>query len=467
VAPTKYGAEIDQKKTNMIYRSYITCIIGILSLLLVASCTAQLPFLAPPTGIATVQSEASAAVEASATSTLSGETAEPKAAETTTPESELPAHLTLWTVKSVSPDAEGDAGEVFGNGLTAFENTYPDVQILVVLKNDTGKGSVSDYLRTASQAAPHVLPDLVVLNMVDLAQVARTGAIVPLDGLLSPSLIDDLLPGARAAGIVDGQLMGVPFEMDVEHLIYNTNKVTSTPIDWTDVISANSTYVFPAKGTNGLVNDAFLIQYLALGGRLQDDEGRPFLDEQALRAALEYYRQGVEESVIPPEILTIGSTDEIWPEYVAAQVGMAHASGHRFLSDKSVLHNTDFTSIPTHDGAPLTISHGRALAIVTHDPDRQATASGLIEWLMEPDNNVAWSRATLYLPTRYAAFNLIVDEDPYWSFLQYQLEIAVPSPSFSEYNQIGRVLQQAVIEVIGEEATPEEAAAAAVDAISP
>lgn len=450
----------------MISRSYITYFIVILLLLLVAGCTSQLPVLAPPTIVATIESEASATKAVSATSTASGETTK-LVDEPMTPEPELPVQLTLWTVEAVSAQAEGDAGVVFDNSLTAFENNYPDIRITVVLKNDSGKGSVSDYLRTTSQAAPHVLPDLVVLNMVDLAQAARTGVVVPLDGLLSSSLIDDLLPGANAAGMVDGQLMGVPFEMDVEHLIYNTNKVTSTPIAWTDVISANTTYVFPAKGTNGLVNDAFLIQYLALGGRLQDDEGQPFLDEQALRAALEYYYLGIEEEVIPPKILTIGSPDEIWPDYVAAQVGMAHTSGHRFLSNKNVLRSTDFASIPTHDGTPLTIGHGRVLAIATHNPDRQATAARLIEWLLEPDNNVAWSRATLYLPTRYAAFNLMGDEDLYWSFLQDQLEIAVPSPSFPEYDQIGRVLQQAVIEVLSEEASPEEAAAAAVDAISP
>jgi ABC-type glycerol-3-phosphate transport system substrate-binding protein len=255
--------------------------------------------------------------------------------------------------------------------------------------------------------------------------------------------------------------------MDVEHLIYNTNKVTLTPIVWTDVISSNTTYVFPAKGRNGLVNDAFLIQYLALGGRLQDDEGRPFLDEQALRSALEYYRQGVEKGVIPPEVLTIGVTEEIWPNYVSAQVGMAHANGHRFLSDKDVLRTTEFAPVPTHDGTPLTIGRGRALAIVTRAPERQAMALHLIEWLMAPDNNVAWSQATAYLPTRYTAFNLIGDNDPYWSFLQNQLEVAVPSPAFPEYDQIGRVLQQAVIEVLSEEATPDEAAAAAVDAITP
>jgi maltose-binding protein MalE len=47
------------------------------------------------------------------------------------------------------------------------------------------------------------------------------------------------------------------------------------------------------------------------------------------------------------------------------------------------------------------------------------------------------------------------------------LEVAVPPPSFPEYDQLGRVLQQAVIEVLSEEATPEEAADAALDAITP
>ena len=452
----------------MINRRHITYVAGLLSLMLAGGCSApQLPVLFSPTVVPTATPEASLTPEISATPSQSVATSEAQPEEVSTPESQLPMQLTLWTVKAVSPQAEDDPGEVFGEGLEAFENTFPDVQVSVVLKNDSGKGSVPDYLRTSSQAAPSVLPDLVVLDMGDLAQLARTGLVIPLDELASPSLIDDLLPGARAAGTVDGQLMGIPFEMDVEHLIYNTNKLVTTPIVWTDVISANTSYVFPARGRNGLVNDAFLIQYLALGGRLQDDEGRPILDEQALRAALEYYRRGVEEGVIPPEVLTISTPDEIWPDYVAAQVGMAHANGRRFLSDKSVLRTTDFANIPTQNGTPLTIGRGRALAIVTHDPERQAMASQLIEWLMAPDNNVAWSQATSYLPTRYAAFNVIGDEDPYWPFLQYQLEVAVPPPSFPEYDQLGRVLQQAVIEVLSEEATPEEAADAALDAITP
>ncbi|MEJ2554969.1 MAG: extracellular solute-binding protein [Anaerolineae bacterium] len=452
-------------RRHTVSQATITYIVGGLLLLFVVSCTPQLTAIPSPSPTATTEVES--LIDVVGTSPRPPATAEIESEEITTPETPSLTYLTLWTVEAISPQAEGEAGRVFGNGLRAFENTHPDVSISVVLKNESGKGSVLDYLRTASQAAPSVMPDVVVLNTVDLAQAARTGLVVPLDGLVSPLIIDDLLPAARAAGSVDGQLVGIPFEMDVEHLIYNTNKVTSTPIVWTDVISANTNYVFPAKGRNGLVNDAFLIQYLALGGHLQDEEGQPFLDEQALRTILEYYRRGVEVGVISPDILTISTPDDIWPIYISAQVGIAHVNAHRFLSDRSVLRSTQFADIPTQEGNPLTISRGQVLAIVARDPDQQALASRLIEWLMAPDNNAMWNRTRAYIPTRYAVFDELGDSDPYWPFLQHQLEIAVPPPAFPEFDQIGRVLQQAVVEVLSDDATPEEAAAAAVNAVTP
>jgi ABC-type glycerol-3-phosphate transport system substrate-binding protein len=473
--------------SNSIMRISAALIGGLALLLLTVSCTPQI--MAPLTPPAPVATGASATVDVVATSSpsLATVTSSPGEVSSSEPETTVDIvatsspsltvapsseptstiHLTLWTVEDVSPRAEGEAGRVFGNGLYVFEDTYPNVSVSVVLKNASGKGSVLDYLRTASQVAPSVLPDVVVLDTVDLAQAARTGILVPLDDLVSPSLSDDLLPATRAAGMVDGQLVGIPFEMDVEHLIYNTNKVTSTPISWTDVISSDTTYLFPAKGKNGLVNDAFLIQYLALGGRLQDEEGRSVLDEQPLLSVLDYYRRGVQAGVIPPDVLEIGDSADIWPAYISAQVGMAHVNAHLFLNDRGVLRSTQFTYIPTRDDTPLTISRGRALAIVSRDPDQQVMALRLMEWLMVPDNNAAWSQATAHLPTRYAAFNLFGDSDPYWPFLQRQLEIAVPPPAFPGYDQVGRVLQQAVVEVLSDEVSPEEAAAAAIDAVNP
>ena len=443
----------------------ITCTAGLLLLLLSPSCAPPTLVVPELVAVATGETEPSATVDPTPSPAPDATQAHPQ--ETSTPEESFPIQLTMWTIEQISPQAEGEAGNILVKGLKAFEDTHPDVQISVVLKNESGKGSVLDYLRTASQVAPDVLPDLVVLNTVDLTALARAGLVVPLNGRVSSTLAKDLLPGARAAGSVDNQLVGIPFEMDVEHLIYNTNKLVTAPMDWTDVISSNTTYVFPAKGRNGLVNDAFLIQYLALGGRLQDDEGQPFIDKQSLRAVLGYYRQGTEQGVIPPDVLSIATPDDIWPSYVAAEVGMAHVSSHRFLTDREVLRSTQFAAIPTSDGVSLTIGRGHALAVVTRDPTRQSLALSLVEYLMAPDNNVEWNQARAYLPTRYAVFDAIGESDPYWAFLKHQLEVAVPPPSFPEYDQIGRVLQQAVIEVLSGEATPEEATDAAVNTLIP
>lgn len=445
----------------------ITVGLGLAFLLPTVGCASQITQSLYPSATATVKVDTTTDFIATPPPPPPQSTTEATASTDATPDSQAVINLTLWTDETASPRADGDAGRVFENGLGVFEATYPGVAVSVTLKNPTGKGSALDYLRTASQVAPSILPDIVILNTIDLAQAARAGLVVPLDDLVSSNLLNDLLPAARAAGTVDERLVGIPFEMDVEHLVYNTNKVSTTPVKWANILNANTTYAFPAKGLNGLANDAFLIQYLALGGQLQNEAGQPSLDEQVLRTVLSYYHQGIEEGVISPSVLEFGTTDDIWPTYVAAQLGMAHVNSHRFLTDRSVLHSTEFTSIPNRDGKPLTISRGKALAIVTRDPIRQAMAIRLIEWIMAPDINATWNQTAAHIPTRYTAFDLIEGSDPYWSFLRQQLEIAVPPPAFAGYDQIGRVLQQAIAEVLSNEASPEEAAAAAMDVIIP
>ena len=374
--------------------------------------------------------------------------------------------LSLWTVEAISPQAEGEVGPLFADMLRGFERAYPGVSVSVVLKNTSGRGSVLDYLRTASVVAPSVLPDLVVLDTADLAAAARTGVLVPLDGEIAADLVADLLPAARAAGTVHNQLLGIPFQMDVEHLIYNANQVSSVPLTWTDVLSAHTTLLFPAKGRNGLVNDAFTIQYLSLGGRFQDDEGGPLLDEPALRAVLGYYQQAAQAGVLMREAaLQAGDAQDVWSVYVSARAGLAQVTAHRFLTGRQALRNTRFGDIPTRDGHPLTIGRGHLLAVLARDPLQQSLAMRLVEWWLRPDNNSVWNQTTHYLPTRYAAFQLWGNEDPYYPFLQHLLEIAVPAPPAADYDPIARVLQQAVLEVLRGESTPEQAAAAAVDAI--
>jgi multiple sugar transport system substrate-binding protein len=231
------------------------------------------------------------------------------------------------------------------------------------------------------------------------------------------------------------------------------------------VLSDSVAYIFPAGGEGSQVNDAFLLQYLAVGGRLLDEGGNPALDKDALVEVLQFYRDGLEAGAIPSLVLEFADLDDCWVVYVSAQAALSHVSSDKYLADRGVLKNTSFAAIPTRDGNAATLSKGWALAVVTEDSARQAVAAQFIEWLLAPENNANWNRAAGHLPTRQAAFDYLGTEDAYFPFARRQLTHVYARPMNPAYSEIGRVLQRAVQDVLQGETTPQEAADAAIAAV--
>jgi multiple sugar transport system substrate-binding protein len=384
-----------------------------------------------------------------------------------TPTQPTTTTLVLWTTETFAPSADIPGGEVLAQQLAAFETTHPDVTIDILLKKSYGKGGILDFLTTSSEVAPSLLPDVVVIDTSELKTAALTGLVQPLDDLISADLQEDLFPSAIQAGKVGEQLVGLQFEADIEHLAYNLAKVKTSPIVWTDVLTPGVTYIFPAAGKNGSVNNAFLIQYYGAGGQLFDETGQPALDQKTLTEVLSFYRDGAAMDVIPPDVLEYGSTASCWPVYLSAQVALSNVDSASYLHDRGILLSTGFAPIPTRDGKPVTISWGWAWAVVTQDPDRQVIAAALLEWLLNPVNNAAWNQAAGHLPTRRSAFEHLDQEDEYTSFAYQQLESARPNPTAASYEQMSRALQQAVQDVLSGEVTPDEAAATVINAIQP
>ncbi len=373
--------------------------------------------------------------------------------------------LTLWTTEAFFPAEDNDSGQVLAQQWQAFEAAHPNVTIEYILKRPYGKGGILDFLSTSSSAAPTVLPDLVILDTLELDEAAEAGLIQPLDDLVSNELQQDLFPFARRS--FDGQLMGIQFEADVEHLIYNTNKIDSPPLTWSEVLSDQIAYIFPAGGEGGLVNDAFLIQYLSAGGQLLDEEGKPALDEGTLVEVLQFYADGLEAGAIPPSVLDFEDLDDCWVVYVSAQAAMSNISSARYLADRGVLKNTAFAAIPTRDGNVGTLRKGWALAVVTTDSARQAAAAQFIEWLLEPENNAEWNLVAGHLPPRQTAFEHLGTEDKYFTFARQQLANVYPRPVSSAYEKISRALQRAVQDVLEGEISPQEAADAVMAVVEP
>jgi maltose-binding protein MalE len=105
--------------------------------------------------------------------------------------------------------------------------------------------------------------------------------------------------------------------------------------------------------------------------------------------------------------------------------------------------------------------------LVTNDINRQRAALRLIEWFLSTNNNATWNNLNKSIPTRDTAFQQLAGDDPYWAFLTEQLNTAQPQPGFTGYDQVGRIIQQAVEQVIRGEVTPDQATTTAVDALTP
>lgn len=366
--------------------------------------------------------------------------------------------LTLWTTEAFSPTGVITSGRMLAEQLGQFEAAQNNLNVKIVLKKPYGSGGMLSFLRTSRAAAPSVLPDLAILDAAELRQAALQGLTQPMEEVVDPSFYDDLYPFAQKVSLYDGHVVGIPFTASSEHFIYNTNLLTNTPLLWSDVLSSSAKYIFPAGGDGGAVNDAFLVQYFALGGRFSDPDGKPVLDESVVREVLDYYHRGRQAGVFPPSILKFQSPDDCWSVYTSGQAAMSHVSAGRFLSNRKQLKSTTFTPIPTEDGSVVSVAHSWVFILVTNDPARQQMAARLLEWLLEPERNATWNLAAGTMPPSRNAMSILTKSgDNYFVFMEGQLAGARPYPDNPKYPEISHALQKAVEEVLTNTATPEEA----------
>jgi len=373
--------------------------------------------------------------------------------------------LTVWTIPRFAPGDGSPAARTLNAQVEAFTQAYPKYHLDWVVRQPANSGGVIDFLLAAHEAAPAILPDIAVLDTRELGAAIRAGALQPLDGIISETLKADLFPFARNASLNDDQWYAVPFEADIEHLIYDSKKIEVAPLTWTDLFHDGATYAFPAGGENGRANDMLLIQYLALGGRLADSNGLPILEEAPLTTALSFYADGRRNKILPPNLLDFKNTEDVLVAYSSGAVALCNIRSDQYLARRAQLRNPAFATLPTWNGAVATMGRARAFVLVAPDERRLAAAKAFVEWFMEPERSAAWTRAAGRLPTRQAAMNLWGSSDLYFAFVRWQLASAYFLPSLPEFDRTYLALQAAVRDVLTGAATPAEAAKRAVNAV--
>lgn len=372
--------------------------------------------------------------------------------------------LELWLPESLDPYSEKPEAEVLARQLSEFRSAYPELQVVVVVKKERGRGGLLDFMRTAQDAAPGVLPDLVVLDTADLEALTKSDLLQPLDDHIASSAAEQRFSFANAMGEVEGQTMGVVLGVDVQHMAYRRDLFASPPVSWTTVVSAPTTFLFPAGGYERIVNDATLIQYLAAGGTLADEEGEPALNEEPLVQVFDFYSRCVTNTVIAPtDVLTLTHVDQAWEKFKAGEGGMSAVRASRYWTEAD--ETMAPASLPTSDGESFTIARGWALAMVTDDPVRQELAMQLFDWLTDPEQNASWTETAGYLPVTRRSLRRWAISDEEYNVLRNLLEGASPPLAPDVVESIGPPMQESLENLLNGESSPQEAASEAVDRV--
>ena len=438
------------------------------SLFALVACGSSLQDTIPPT------------TPTASTSVLLPSTPSPAPITETIPTESQPLIVTigLWLPEEMDPYQNTPGAKVLAQQLDAFTDRHTEVQVDVVVKKSHGRGGLFDFLRTAWNAAPSVLPDLIVLDAADLESAAAAGLIQPLDAVLPSAALADRFPFAAEMTTINGQTVGFVLGADMPHAAYRRETLETPPLTWQQVLSPPVQFVFPVGGLNREVNDATLIQYLAAGGQMTDAEGNPHLDGDALLSVLQFYHTGMGSLALSPTVtmtvspLPISPTlalntydiDQAWEKFQAGVGDLTIVQARQYWTEAD--DTVAIAPIPTLHGHPFSVvSGGWAIAMVTPDSARQNVALMLLDWLIAPDRNGAWSQAAGYLPGTRSALREWELSSTDRMTLRGLLNAAVLRPPPAAMETVGRVIQEAVVAVLRGRATPEQAVSAALESM--
>jgi ABC-type glycerol-3-phosphate transport system substrate-binding protein len=398
-------------------------------------------------------------------------TATPSAEAVTITDTDEALVLTVWRTDALLA-AENEVGQAaFTEELSEFDESFPNIQVDIRTKRVEGPGGILDYLRTAPPVAPAVMPDVILINRPGLTRALGDELIVPFGQVPGGEALGmGFYPVAEELATVNGTLTGIPYVLTTDHAVYRTTLFTDVVPNQFSVLLEQEAetpipFTFAAGPVTG-VSRTLLTQYLAAGGTLTDEEGNLTLDADPLTDVLTFYAEANELGIINPAVFQYATGDEVWGQYLTGQASLATVPARRYLLERDEVRTTGLTTIPTTTGEPNALIEGLYWAIVTRDPERQAAAVTLVDFLLDPINQGEFTQAAGWLPSQPAAMIVWGSDDPYTAFGGTLLEGGTPLPEPSVRSSAGDALQEALEAVLLNGVLPAQAANAAVATIT-
>ena len=368
-----------------------------------------------------------------------------------------PEKLILWLPPELDPNGETVAATILKDRLDEFAYLN-SIELDVRIKAVSGGGGLLDALRTTHAAAPTSSPDVVALSREHLLQAAQDDVVFWNEGL--KTIISDLdwYNFGRDAGMVQGEVIAVPFKGVPMGLVYQSISQLIPSNEWTDTRLNYGYFGFAADDPRGTF---LLLLYMSLGGQVQNEQGLTFLQEAPLTTALQTMKDGLNTRHFSDVVVTMQHPEQVWEEFSTRRVDTA------FLPVDVVLQAMETTPEapdPAFTSPSMTLTDAWVWALGNQESQRQELAVALIAHLSETQFLAQWSEALKAIPPRPSALGAW-EETSLKPALEKMASGAVLYPPDAIMNNLGPILRNATLLILRDNADVVETAKQAVESV--
>ncbi|ACQ81814.1 extracellular solute-binding protein family 1 [Beutenbergia cavernae DSM 12333] len=361
--------------------------------------------------------------------------------------------------------AMGTEGEALEEFAATFEEANPDATVNVTA---VPWDAAHDKITTA--IAGGQTPDVSMIGTTWMGEMALTGALDP-----TPDIIDSstFFPGGWDSTVVGGTSYGVPWYVETRVLYYRSDLAeragVEAPTDWegltefaTAIQDGGAEWGINLQpGQTGAWQTFMPFAWQAGAEITNDDETEFTFDSPEFVAALEKYQSFFTDGLAPTDLpegsLEPGFVDGTIGSFVSGpwHVGILRDTG----GEEFVTNDLALTPLPA-DAQPASFIGGSNLSVFESSENRDA-AWKFVQWLSEPETQVAWYETVNDLPSVQSAWDdPAIADDPFLGVFGDQLDSAQAPPAVPTWEQITSVIDTELEKLCKTGADPQEVATA-------
>ena len=345
------------------------------------------------------------------------------------PSAEPEGPLTVWVM--------GDSGANF-EALVADSGL--DVEVVAVPWD-----AIDEKLTTAVASGSG--PDILQIGLSKLATFAEAGALLPLDDLIGdyPNLDPANFPAgvSGAATAVGGEMVSVPWTSDTRVLFTRTdilaeNGIDAPPATWEELREAAEILAGRGEGQYGYYIPQWdaplpIEMTWSMGGEVIDTDGNVDFDTPEFQDAVDIYTGLYADGSVPVNgdfDQTQGLISGVAPMLVSGPyLGKGVADAAPELDGK-----WQASPLPAGAGGSISLFAGSNLG-VWFNTDQKDASLDLLEYVSQPEQQLAWYGLTGELPTVTTALeDDELNSDPNVKVYTDQLKTAKVLPLVSNWD---------------------------------